>query len=120
MKVLLMACLASMIGLTAAQAQTSNRLHNIPVTDASGYLTNGNLDVKHFVARNGQIWAVGLLTGTVSGRDITHGVQMPVTVSAGSSGIASIALKSRVGGPNNEANATKPVDCTLVDLAFGA
>jgi hypothetical protein len=121
MKNLLMIIFAGTILITTANAKTNASLERIPVTDVSGYLFNGNFEVKRFVARDGQIWAVGLLTGIVSGKQITHGVQMPVTLTGGTpESTSSNAQKSGKAIQVKNANMPPPaMDCDILNVAFG-
>jgi hypothetical protein len=51
----------------AAATQATNKITNIPVrgTTAAGDVFNGRLDINRFRVRNGQLVAVGDLTGTL-------------------------------------------------------
>jgi hypothetical protein len=122
MKNLFMTMMVSALLLTAGNAKPTGDLQNIPITDMAGYLSNGSFEVKHFVARHGQLWAIGLVTGYVSGKHITRNAQMPVTVTGGTPGTA-------VRRSNNGVNAilvnyndpsAKPADCAFVNISFGA
>src|SRR5687767_12741547 len=59
--------MAFAMGIFIAQARQANPLASVPVTDAQGYLTNGNFEVKKFIGKQGQVWAIGILRGTIGG-----------------------------------------------------
>lgn len=59
-------------------AQT-NPLKNISVTDSTGNLTNGVLNITSFAVKKGKVMANGTLTGTLNGQQINQAVSLPVT-----------------------------------------
>src|SRR5687768_16675847 len=102
MKKILVLLLTTVFAVSNLEAKKTISLENIPVTDVSGYLTNGNFEVKQSVGRNGQLWAIGQLTGIVSGKHIIRSLQMPVTLTGGSAFIK-----------ENSAKTIKPVSANM-------
>ena len=78
---LTLALVMGMFALTPfiAAAQTANPLKNISVTDATGNLTNGVLNITSFAVQRGKVVARGTLTGTLGGKQINQAVTLPVT-----------------------------------------
>jgi hypothetical protein len=81
------ALIGSILILSTANAKSTftfpaptNPLQSISVTDASGYLSNGTLDVISFLSNNGSIWAVCKLRGIVDGINIDEDCICPVTI----------------------------------------
>ena len=82
-----MALIGSIFILSTANAKSTftfptatNPLQSVSVTDASGYLSNGTLDVISFLSNNGSIWAVCKLRGIVDGINIDEDCICPVTI----------------------------------------
>jgi hypothetical protein len=94
----------------SVHAEKSNPLAAVPVTDAAGYLTNGSFEVKRFIAKQGQVWAIGILSGTIGAKNVTHGLQLPVTLSEGSAAVAK--------GKGAAAQVTT-MQCEVLNVAFG-
>lgn len=101
--------MALCLGMTV-HAEKLNPLAAVPITDAAGYLANGTFEVKRFIGKQGQVWAIGILKGTVGTKNITHGLQLPVTLSDG----ASAAAKGK-RSPSQAAAA----QCEVLNIAFG-
>ncbi|MBA3634277.1 MAG: hypothetical protein H0W58_15915 [Acidobacteria bacterium] len=77
---------------SVAEAQSSNPLKNISVTDTTGKLTNATFSVTRFAVKKGQVVAIGTLTGTLNGQQITEQVTMPVTTGNHSCDILNLQL----------------------------
>src|SRR5687768_7020238 len=103
----LMFVMALCLGMTV-HAEKLNPLAAVPVTDAAGYLTNGTFEVKRFIGKQGQVWAIGILRGTIGTKNVTHGLQLPVTLSDGSAAVA-----------KGKGSAMAPVQCEVLNIAFG-
>ena len=110
--------MALAVGISA-NAKTDNPLRDIPLTDASGNLVNGSFEVKHFIGKKGQVWAIGVLTGIVNGKHITQGLQMPVTLSEGDGSLAIVKDGNKSVASNRGPSETAAVQCEVLNLAFG-
>src|SRR4051812_28422186 len=119
MKYLMLSLLFIGLGFSSVNAKPANPLMSIPMSDAAGLLTNGKFEVKHFIGKQGQVWAVGKLTGVVGGKQITHGLQLPVTLSEGSASIVPAPVSNQKSIlPVKNQNA-KPMQCNVLNMAFG-
>ena len=76
---------------TNVSAQT-NPLKNISVTDSTGNLTNGVLNITSFAVKKGKVVANGTLTGTLNGQQINQAVSLPVTTGQHSCDILNLQL----------------------------
>jgi hypothetical protein len=84
---------------SAARPSAGSTLVSVPVstTDPTGSFT-GSLDITRFVAQNGQVLAVGTLTGTVTNlltgavTTISQTVTAPLQATAGTCGILHLEL----------------------------
>ena len=99
---------ALFIGTTAVHAKASSESATYKVTAApsipiSGTIAGisdftGNFDVQRFVTRNGQLFAVGSLTGTLTNlitgitQTVSQIIQIPVTSASGSCQILHLEL----------------------------
>ena len=106
--------MAFAIGISA-NAKTINPLSAIQVIDAAGHLVNGTFEVKRFIGKQGQVWAIGILTGSVSGKQVTRGVQFPVTLSEGFTPLA-IANRSEVAVETPGIEQATAVQCEILNL----
>ena len=80
------------VAFSNAKAQTSNPFENIPITYVvNGVTQTGTLTITDFVTRNGQLFAVGELGGTIA-----SAVTMPVDMQQTS---ASCDILNLVLGP---------------------
>jgi hypothetical protein len=87
MKSIVLAFIAifGMTGWTAKESHVNvaariNPLHCVPVTDQANRIVNGCYDVSRFVNRNGAVWAVCKLKGTLDGVDLDEDCEVPVGI----------------------------------------
>ena len=108
---------AIMMGISFAQAR-QNPLAALQVADASGFLMNGTFEVKRFITKQGQVYAIGVMRGTLGGKQVTHGLQLPVTIGE----VSTAAGANKHGNKATAITGTgaRSVPCAALRLAFGS
>jgi hypothetical protein len=120
-QLLLIMALAMGISANAksVNAKTVNPLSNIPITDAAGYLVDGSFEVKRFIKKQHEVWAIGILTGTVEGKHINRGLQLPVTLSEVAGGLAAVKEDYKAVASSRGPSEIAAVQCEVLNIAFG-
>ena len=90
--------------------KTINPLHAVHVSDVTGALVDGALDVSQFITNNGRLWAVCKLKGKIGVIPINLDCIVPVRVTDCDGGI-------RIASPD-EGNKSNTHDCECITIIF--